>query len=172
MKYLIPESLDTERLYLRMFRQDDLRDLHEYYSDTECTRYTVGRPLQEYESWQKLAVLAGHWQLRNYGSYALEDKSTNKVLGFAGLDYPHDWPEPEIQWGLIRQYWGMGYASEAVREVKQMTATYLPDMPLISVIHPDNSNSINLAMAVGAKFEKQYFFRECLWNIYRHEIEK
>lgn len=124
--------------------------------------------MKENETWQKLAALAGHWSLRNYGSYAVEEKSSGKVIGVAGLDYPNDWPEPEIQWGLNRLYWGKGYASEAVRAVKETTAKYLPDLSLISLIHPDNANSSNLAKAVGAYFEKEYFFREAIWHIYRH----
>ena len=98
----------------------------------------------------------------------MEEKAGKKVIGIAGLDYPNDWPEPEIQWGLSRRYWGKGYASEAVRAIKKLTAEYLPDLALISLIHPANSNSINLAKAVGAIFEKEYFFRNDTWNIYRH----
>jgi hypothetical protein len=30
MKYVIPRSLETERSTLRMFRESDCRDLHEY----------------------------------------------------------------------------------------------------------------------------------------------
>ena len=168
MKYLIPESLETERLYLRMFNEPDWTDLYEYYGDPECTKYTSGRPLKDFETWQKMAALIGHWQLRNYGSYAIEYKASKRVIGIAGLDYPVDWPEPEIQWGLSRKYWGKGYASEAVRSVKQMTAKYLPGLSLISLIHPKNSNSMNLAKAVGAYFEKEYFFRDDTWYIFRH----
>ncbi len=168
MNYLIPEFLETERLILRTFREDDWKDLHKYYSDEVCTRYTIGRALTEGETWRAMAGLIGHWQLRYYGSYALENKTDHKVLGFAGLDYPNDWPEPEIQWALCREYWGKGYASEAVRAVKKMTAQYLPDLSLISLIHPDNVNSINLAKAVGAYFERVYDFRGGKWFIYRH----
>jgi RimJ/RimL family protein N-acetyltransferase len=168
MRYLIPEFIETERLYLRIFHADDWKDLHEYYGDPECARYTNGRALTENECWQKLAALAGHWVLRNYGSYAMEEKSLGKVIGIAGLDYPNDWPEPEIQWGLSRQYWGQGYASEAVRAIQRMKARYLPDLSLISLIYPANINSAQLARAVGASFEKEYFFRGDTWHIYRH----
>ncbi|PWT82293.1 MAG: N-acetyltransferase [Acidobacteria bacterium] len=168
MKYLIPETLQTERLHMRMFNASDWRDIHEYYGDPECARYTSRLPLKDYETWQKLAALVGHWELRNYGSYAVEEKLSGKVIGVVGLDYPGDWPEPEIQWGLSRNYWGKGYASEAVRAVKEMTTEYLADLSLISLIHPENSNSINLAKAVGAQFEKEHFFRDDTWLIFRH----
>ena len=85
MKYLIPTSLETERLSLRMFRESDWQDLHEYYGDPECTTYTYGRPLKDYETWRQLAALVGHWELRGYGSYALEEKACRKVLRVVGI---------------------------------------------------------------------------------------
>jgi len=168
MKYLIPTSLETERLSLRMFRESDWQDLHEYYGDPECTTYTSGRPLRDYETWQKLAALVGHWELRAYGSYAVEEKSSGKVIGVVGLDYPLDWPEPEIQWGLAKRYWGKGFASEAVRAVKQMAVEDVPSLSLISLIHPKNSNSISLAKALGAHLEREQVFRGDTWLIFRH----
>jgi RimJ/RimL family protein N-acetyltransferase len=168
MNYLIPETLEKKRLILRSFRLDDWKDIHEYYSDPECTKYTTRRPLNENESWQKLAALAGHWQLRKYGSYALEEKDLKRVIGIAGLDYPNDWPEPEIQWALARKFWGKGYAKEAASAVMEMAKKYLPNLSLISLIHPENQNSIYLAKSLGAYFEREYYFRDDNWNIYRH----
>ena len=166
--YLIPTQLETDRLLLRMFRNDDWKDIHEYYGDAACATYTTGKASNEHETWQKMAAVLGHWQLRSYGSYALEEKKLKRVIGIAGLDYPSDWPEPEIQWGLAKQFWGKGYASEAVRAIKEMKKQFIPNMFLISLIHPDNANSSNLAKAVGAYFEKEILFRNGTWHIYRH----
>jgi RimJ/RimL family protein N-acetyltransferase len=168
MHYLTPEFLETDRLSLRPFQENDWKDLHKYYSDEASMKYTTGRALTEGETWRAMAAMIGHWQLRRYGSYALEEKSTHHVIGVAGLDYPNDWPEPEIKWGLIRDFWGKGYASEAVRAIKRMWVEYLPDLSLISLIHPKNTNSVNLAKAVGAYFERDYEFRGDTWSIYRH----
>lgn len=168
MKYIIPELLETERLKLRMFAEKDWKDMHDYFSDPECMRYTSGRQFSENESWQKVAALSGHWNLRGYGSYALEEKATGKVIGVAGLDYPLEWPEPEIGWGLASAFWGKGYASEAVKKIKKMTVDVIPEMRLISLIFKNNSNSINLANAVGAIFEKEIQFRNETALIFRH----
>jgi len=168
MAYMIPISLETERLFLRMCAERDWRDLHAFYGDADCTTYTSGRPLEDYETWQKVAALIGHWELRGYGSYAVEEKSSGRVLGVVGLDYPLDWPEPEIQWGLAKRYRGKGFASEAVRAVKRMATEYVPAQSLISLIHPKNANSISLAKAVGARFERNHFLRGDTWLIFRH----
>ena len=145
-----------------------MRELHALYSDAECIKYTIQRSLSEAESWRTMAGMIGHWYLRGYGPYAVEEKSSGAVMGPVGLWYPIDWPEPEIKWALSRSFWGKGYASEAARAVKQMAAQYVPEMALISLIYSDNDRSKNVAIALGAKFEKEIDFRGIKVHIYRH----
>lgn len=168
MDFLVPKRLHTERLTLRLFNENDWRDIHEHYSDEECTKYTFGRALTEAESWRAMASMIGHWHLRGYGPYAVEDTESTKVLGMVGLWYPNDWPEPEIKWALTRRYWGQGFASEAARAVKNMAAEFIPELSLISFMHSENLASIKLAKAISAKFCKEVDFRNGKWYIYRH----
>ncbi len=141
--------------------------MHEHYSDAECTRFTFGRALDESQSWRAVASMAGHWMLRGYGPYALEDKASGEVLGTVGLWYPLDWPELEIKWALNRRHWGRGFASEAVRAVQAMAAAHLGGAP-ISFIDARNTPSIRLALAVGATLERETTFRGGTWHVYRH----
>lgn len=168
MQFLVPESIETKRLNLRLFTEQDWQQIHAYFSDQEATRYTFGRPLTEGESWRALASMMGHWQLRGYGPYAIEHKASGKVTGIAGFWYPKDWPEAEIKWALSPRYWGKGYASEAARSLQKTALACFPDKSLISFIHAKNQASINLALAVNAVFEKQVKFRGDNWHIYRH----
>ena len=171
MDFLIPEKLETGRLILRRFEEPDWVDLHKLYSDPECTRYTIQRTLTEGESWRTMATMIGHWQIRGYGPYAVENKATGTVMGPVGLWYPNDWPGPEIKWALRSTYWGQGYASEAARAVKRMAAETMPETSLISLIFADNEPSIRLAIALGAKFEEEIEFRGQLAQIFRHSRE-
>lgn len=171
MSFLVPEVIETKRLHLRQFIIEDWQDIHAYYSDTEATKFTFGQPLTEGESWRAMASMVGHWYLRGYGPYAIEDKTSQKVIGTAGFWYPNEWPEPEIKWALSRQYWGNGYASEAARSVQKAALECFPNKPLISFIHSDNTASIELALAINAVFEKQIEFRGGNWHIYRHPSE-
>jgi len=163
----VPLTLNTPRLTLRQFIHDDWHAMHEHYSDAECTRFTFGRALSEGESWRAMASMLGHWQLRGYGPYAVVAMETQAVIGTVGLWYPNDWPEPEIKWALLRQFWGKGYASEAVRTVQKMAIAHFGSAP-ISFINAENTPSIRLALAVGAALEKQVTFRGSPWHVYRH----
>ena len=168
MVSLVPEELETGRLLLRQFRENDWADLHEYYSDESATRHTFGRRLTEGDTWRIMCSMLGHWQVRGYGPYAVEEKTSNTVLGTVGFWYPNDWPEPEIKWALARRHWGQGFASEAARAVQAAGREYLPGIRLISMIHPDNAASIQLALAIGAKLEKETTYEGAIYNIYRH----
>jgi RimJ/RimL family protein N-acetyltransferase len=166
--FKIPNQIESDRLILRTFEESDWRALHAYYSDPICTQFTLQRILSEGESWRMLATLIGHWHLRGYGPYAIIPKTDSRVIGLVGLWFPIEWPEPEIKWGLAREFWGKGYAREAAVAVREMSAAILPSLQLISLILPENDRSIKLALGMGAQFEKQIDFRSGKANIYRH----
>ena len=77
----------------------------------------LGKPegLTPHEAWLDMAVLSGHWMLRGFGHWALEDLETGELVGRAGLYYPPDWPGLEVGWTVAREHWGKGYAPEAAR---------------------------------------------------------
>ncbi|RTE65785.1 N-acetyltransferase [Amphritea opalescens] len=168
MPYKIPQSLTTERLTLTKISIDDWPALHQFYKDIESTRYTTGRPLSEGESWRIVAALIGHWEIHGHGPYTLKLKDSNTVVGIVGLWYPGDWPEPEIMWSLIPGYSGKGYATEGAIAVREMAATYLPELRLISLIFEQNAASRKLALSLGATLEREFSFRDKTALIYRH----
>lgn len=168
MTFLVPDRLETERLRLRPFEDADWRALHRYYCDAEAMRFTFGRALTEGETWRTMCGMIGHWQLRGYGPYAVEEKAAGEVLGTVGFWYPNDWPEAEIKWGLARRYWGRGYASEAARAVLEAGHRYLPETSLISLVHDDNAGSIRVALALGARRERTLDYEGEPHGLYRH----
>lgn len=168
VRFTIPVLLETERLRLRTFVDSDWQGLHEHFSDAECTRYTYRRALTEAATWRALASMAGHWLLRGYGPYAVEEKSSGAVIGTVGPWYPIEWPEPEIKWALSRRFWGKGYASEAARAVQRMAHEHMPGLALISLIDSRNAASIRLALSVGATLERELEFAGSPFHLYRH----
>ena len=130
--------------------------------------FTHGRALSEGETWRVMCSMIGHWQLRGYGPYAVCDKSVGRVMGTVGFWYPNDWPEPEIKWGLARDCWGKGYASEAAQRVLEAGWECLPDIRLISLINPQNRGSVGVALAVGASLESTIDYEGEPHGIYRH----
>lgn len=169
MKYYIPESIETERLLLRIPQEKDWTELLAYYSDEECMRFTAGRAQTEGETWRKVVMMRGHWEFKKYGPYVLELKSSKEVIGVAGMWYPNEWPEPEIKWGISPNYQKKGFAREAAEAVRIKAAEYLPDIKLISLIDKENVASISLANSLGCVYERDFELRGISCSVYRHK---
>ncbi|MBK7862792.1 MAG: GNAT family N-acetyltransferase [Archangiaceae bacterium] len=144
-----PFELQTPRLLLRQLRESDLDAHTEMMGDPEVVRFLGdGKPLDRAQSWRTLAGILGHWQLRGYGFWALEEKGTGAFVGRAGLWRPEGWPMLEVGWTLARAHWGKGYATEAGRAALEV-AFEAGATEVCSLIMPDNVRSIRVAVGLG-----------------------
>ena len=79
--------LETDRLILRMFSADDAESYARICADPEVMRYLgEGKPLSTLEAWRHMAFLVGHWQLLGYGHFAVEEKSSGRLIGRGPID--------------------------------------------------------------------------------------
>ena len=60
-------TLETPRLRLRQFREDDLDAWARITSDPEVMRYVGGSALTREDAWRSLGYLLGHWKIRGFG---------------------------------------------------------------------------------------------------------
>jgi RimJ/RimL family protein N-acetyltransferase len=145
----IPE-LETERLRLRAFRNEDLDAYAPMCADPEVMRYLgTGVTLSRDDAWRSMASFLGHWALRGYGMWALEEKATGALVGRAGFLNPEGWPGFELGWTLGRAYWGRGFATEAARRALDFAFTDLDQPRVISLIRPANTPSMRVAERLG-----------------------
>lgn len=99
-----------------------------------------------------MAMLAGHWLLRGFGSWAVEERATGELAGRLGLHYPEGWPDRELGWALARRFWGRGYALEGCRASLAHAFDDLGWERAISLIHPENLRSKRLAARLGMRY--------------------
>lgn len=145
--------LDTERLVLRWFREDDFPTFLSISSDPEVMKFLSGQPQTEIEAWKSMAAFIGHWYFLGYGVWAVEEKSSGKLVGRIGFMNPGGWPGFELGWTLGRDSWGKGYATEGARRALQYAFTEMNRDHVISCIAPANVNSIRVAARLGEKVE-------------------
>ncbi len=147
--------LETERLILRMWRRSDFEPYAEMCADPEVMRYIGGKPMTKAESWRHLAMVIGHWHLRGYGMWAVEECSGGELVGRVGCWNPEGWAGFEVGWMLRRKFWGRGFATESAQASLNYAFNELGQSHIISVIHPDNQASIKVAERLGEKLEGQ-----------------
>ena len=158
-------TLETDRLILRMFREDDFEAYAKICADPDVMRYLgEGKPLTRSEAWRQMAMILGHWRLRGYGLWAVEERATGRLIGRIGHFNPEGWPGFELGWVLGKPYWGRGYATEGARRALEYAFTDMERDHVISLIYPDNAASIRLAERIGETLEgrTQLFGHEAL----------
>jgi RimJ/RimL family protein N-acetyltransferase len=146
--------LETPRLLLRDHGQADFGTYAAMVADPEVMHYLgEGKPMSRFEAWRQMAAVIGHWQLRSYGLWAVEERATGKYVGRIGCWYPEDWPRFEIGWTLCREHWGRGFATEAAAASMWYAFEHLGKPHVWSLIRPGNLNSIRVAERLGETLE-------------------
>ena len=143
---------------MRPFDEGDLDDYSAMCSDPEVMRFLGGKTWTRMESWRHIATMLGHWQLRGYGIWAVEERATGKFVGRIGCINPEGWPGFEVGWTLVRSAWGKGYATEAAGRSIDFAFADLEQDHVISLIHPENTASVAVAKRVGEAYERTIEF--------------
>lgn len=160
-------TIQTPRLLLRPFRDSDVEPYAAMCGDPEVMRYLGGRVvLSREDAWRQMAMLVGHWSLRGFGSWAVEERVTGNFVGRVGLHYPDGWPDREVNWALARQYWGKGFGFEAAQAALAHAFNALHWERATSLIDSKNQRSIRLAERLGERFEKEVEVRGFRLGLY------
>jgi len=140
-------KLETERLILRAPRPADFPAFADFYASPRSQ--FVGGPATAEQSWRFLAGELGHWPLRGYGRWAVEEKSSGKLAGIIGPWNPEGWPEPELGWDLMNGFEGKGYATEAAQAIIEYAFRELGFSYVHAATDPENIASNNVARRLG-----------------------
>jgi RimJ/RimL family protein N-acetyltransferase len=138
-----------------MWREEDFEQYAAITADAEVMRYLgEGKPLSRGDAWRQMAFHVGHWHLRGYGMWAVEEAATGRLAGRIGFLNPEGWPGFELGWTLGREFWGRGYATEGARRALAFAFEELGRDHVISLIRPDNRPSIRVAERLGERLER------------------
>jgi RimJ/RimL family protein N-acetyltransferase len=152
---MVKDAMETERLVLRMFRESDTDAYAEMVGDPEVMRF-LGKQMSRQEAWRNMAMVIGHWHLRGFGFWAVEEKESGELVGRVGCWRPEGWPGLEVGWTLRRRSWGRGYATEAARASMNYAFDELGQRRVVSLIAPENVNSIRVAERLGERPEGEW----------------
>ena len=163
--------IETARLRLRAPCLADF-EVEAGYWASDRSAFTGG-PMGRPRAWRVLAALIGHWAMRGYGWWTLEERSgedrAGAVVGRVGLWFPEGWPEPEIGWTLFTGAEGQGYATEAAAAARAHAYGALGWRTAISLIDAGNHRSEAVARRLGARPEGEFdHFGEWRARVWRH----
>jgi ribosomal-protein-alanine N-acetyltransferase len=166
-------TLRTERLQLVALEARHFEAFAELHSDPETVKYIGdGMPLDRVAAWLHLAMLLGHWDLRGYGVWAVEDAATGELIGRAGLLHPEGWPDAELNWIIKPSLRGRGFATEAAQAALDFAFDQLGFDRVISLVRPDNPASGQVAAKLGGSLDETIEFMNSPMHVFRYERTK
>lgn len=147
--------IETERLILRGPEPGDFEPTAAFLMDP-IRAHGFGFEPDRSRAWRWFALNIGHWVLRGYGYFIVEDKASGQPCGLTGIWFPEGWPEPELGYVVFSDFEGRGIAYEAATRAREWAYTDLGLTSLGSHIVPGNTRSIALAERMGARYERTY----------------
>ena len=146
--------LETQRLLLRKFTESDLGELYRIYSDVEANRFLPWFPAKSMEDARMFfeSRYAAEYAKPQAYAYAICLKENDLPIGYlhVGMDESHD-----FGYGLRREFWGRGIATEAGRAVIEQLKR--DGLPYITATHDrNNPRSGGVMRNVGMKYQYSY----------------
>ncbi len=149
--------LETERLVLDTWRSSDWTALRRIATDVEVMRYiTGGVPWTDEQIQSFVKRQAQLYSERGFCRWKLLAKPGGEMIGFCGVGFWRDHPEPEIGWWLARQYWGQGLATEAARTALRDAFERARLERIISIARPGNKASTRIMEKLGLALECEF----------------
>jgi ribosomal-protein-alanine N-acetyltransferase len=153
-------ALETPRLLLRSFTEDDLDEMSALMANTDFMRYSLGVFSRE-----QTAAFLDKVRARDRdglpSQFGVVLRAEERLIGYCGFfsQIVDDVEELEIGYRIHPVFWGQGLATEAARAVRAHGFDTLKLARLISLIHPENLASRRVAEKNGMTPEKETVFR-------------
>lgn len=152
-------TLETERLVLRKFSEDDLGALFAILKDEEANRFLPWYPARNLGEARKFFEerFASVYRRPQGYAYAICLKEDDAPVGYVTVDMGsgHD-----FGYGLRKELWGKGVATEAARAVADRVRA--DGLPYVTATHDrDNPGSGRVMQKLGMTYRYSY---EELWQ--------
>ena len=158
-------SIETERLIIRSFREEDADALYRIKTDPQVMDYCPDFLDVDVPREAIPAYIRGFRRIEESGDtdtwrcYAIESRETGAVMGCLCFGRQTMLREYELGWMMIGEYTKQGYASEAASAFAEYICAALRIDYLIVVMDTDNPASRRAAEKSGFRlFEKRTIY--------------
>jgi Acetyltransferases, including N-acetylases of ribosomal proteins len=169
-------QLKTERLILRKITPQDDRDIFEYASDDQVSRYLTWDTHKTLEDTRWfIQFTLGRYQQDEAGDWGIVWRESGKLIGTAGFVwYDMNNRRAEMGYVLSRLFWGQGIMAEAVRRILQFAFEEM-GLNRIECCHfLPNEKSGRVMQKAGMTFEgvarERVFAKGKYWDVKQYAI--
>lgn len=148
--------LETERLFLRHFTEEDAEFILELLNEPGFIRKIADRGIRTIADAKAYIqnVPITSYAKHGFGLFAVELKEPCIPIGMCGLIRRDVLPDVDIGYALLERYWNKGYASEAAAAVLDYGYTVIGLEQIVAVTALDNHASAKVLEKIGLQFDR------------------
>ena len=165
-------TINTRRLHLRAFREQDAPDLYRLNSDPEVLRYTGDEPFPDIHAAVAFINTYSQYHQHGFGRWAVLDKHSGEFMGFCGLRRSGCNGEVDLGFRLFRRFWAQGIATEASMAALAAGFDHFKLKEIIGRSMRENLPSITILQKLGLKFREVAEENGLIWLIYAITAEE
>lgn len=152
--------LETQYLILRQWEKRDFPLYAELTSNKEVMKF-FPKTLSREESDRAATKFMGLLLERSWGFWAVEEKKSQKFIGYAGLHAPQTKfpfsPCVEIGWRMEDRYWSNGYVKEAGEVILNCAFNQLALEEVVYFSSVNNKRAEEVVKSLGMQKENENF---------------
>ncbi len=142
--------LESDRLILRPFSMEDVKDVFLYASDEIVTKYLTWSPHTDISQTEKVVK---EFYMGKPGIFAIELKSEGKCIGCIELRICAEHDKASFGYVLNRNYWNKGYMTEALKLIIDFAFSKLGLNRIEGAHYVGNEGSGRVMQKCGMRYE-------------------
>ncbi len=148
---------ETARLRISHFSEDgDAEFILRLLNEPSFIRHIADkqvRTLDDARAYLRNGPIASYTR-HGFGLSRVALKEGDTPIGMCGLIQRDNFPDVDIGYAFLPEFWSKGYAIEAARGVLETAVQVHGLQRVIAVVNPDNSESSRMLEKLGFVFEK------------------
>ena len=179
--------IETDRLTIRPVTMSDLDSFHRIVSQEEVMKFLPEDVMSREELEGILTWLIDCYEKNTPEkiikfTVAIVLRSVDELVGWCGLG-PVDFDESkiEIYYGMSKEHWDKGYATEALRQMLAFGFRNLDLERIVALVDPENVASIRVLEKIGLVYRKtlaklhpsfEFYEGSLYYDLYAEEYRK
>ncbi|MEO0376314.1 MAG: GNAT family N-acetyltransferase [Cyanobacteria bacterium P01_A01_bin.17] len=161
--------LETKRLVLREFQQEDLPWLASILADPQVMKFSPTGVASSRQAQEKIESFITSYRAYGFGKWAVLLEDRQELIGYCGIavEQIDDRYEKELGYRLDSRCWGQGFATEAAIAAIQYGLESLKLPYILGVVERENIASVRVLEKIGMRFERTTTFHELEMDVYR-----
>jgi len=148
--------IETPRLVIRNWKESDIPAFISMNQDPDFMAFYQSLLTPE-ETKNRVASYKTHIEQHGFGFFAVELKKTEIFIGSVGLDLckpemPFS-PAVQIGWGISKEFWNQGYATEAAKAVLKAAFTEFDLKEVVASTAIPNKKSMWIMEKIGMRHD-------------------